>query len=301
MIANFDDFCLWMYVIVDDLWHHFAHHFRRPGPAPACSDSELITLVLVGECRGWDVETDLLNEWQRHRQLFPVLPSQSRLNRRRRQLQDAFNLIRQAVLTLLDVAQERQCAIDSLPIPVVAFHNVPASTGDWRAYGASFGKVPSKQQTIFGYKVQVLVTLGGVILDFTVAPAHAPDGQVGHTLLATHTDRDVVGDKAYLDAAMQAALACQNRVRLLTLPRRNQRQQVDRAIQRLLNGARQIIETVHGQLTEQFHIEVNHAHTFWGRCTRLYSKLTAHTLCIYLNRLLGNANFLQIKHLAFPN
>ncbi len=301
MIADFDDFCLWMYVIVDELWQQLAHHFRRPGPAPACSDSELITLVLVGECRGWDVETELLNEWQRHRDLFPILPSQSRLNRRRRQLQDAFNLIRQAVLTLLDVAHERQCAIDSLPVPVVAFHNVPASTGDWRAYGASFGKVPSKQQTIFGYKLQVLVTLGGVILDFTLAPAHAPDGQVGHALLAAHTDRDVVGDKAYLDAAMQAALARQNRVRLITLPRRNQRQQVDRTIERLLNGARQIIETVHGQLTEQFNIEVNHAHTFWGLCTRLYSKLTAHTLCIYLNRLLGNADFLQIKHVAFPN
>jgi hypothetical protein len=29
--------------------------------------------------------------------------------------------------------------------------------------------------------------------------------------------------------------------------------------------------------------------------------LTAHTLCIYLNRLLGNADFLQIKQVAFPN
>ncbi len=301
MIADFDDFCTWMYTIVDDIWQQIAPYFRRPGPAPACSDSELITVVLAGECRGWDVETELLNEWQRHRHLFPVLTSQSRLNRRRRQLQNAFNLIRQLVLPLLDVAQERQCAIDSLPVPVVAFHNVPASSGDWRAYGASFGKVPAKQQTIFGYKLQVLVTLSGVILDFTLAPAHVSDGQVGHELLAGHTVRDVVGDKAYLDAASQAELAQHNDLQLITLPRRNQRQQVDAATRRLLNGARQIIETVHGQLAEQFHIEVNHAHTFWGLCARLYSKLTAHTLCIYLNRLLGNADFLQIKHLAFPN
>jgi hypothetical protein len=32
----------------------------------------------------------------------------------------------------------------------------------------------------------------------------------------------------------------------------------------------------------------------------LESKLTAHTLCLYLNRLLGKANALQIKALAFP-
>ena len=42
-------------------------------------------------------------------------------------------------------------------------------------------------------------------------------------------------------------------------------------------------------------------HTFWGLCTRLISKLTAHTLCIYINRLLGKPDFLQIKALAFPN
>ncbi len=94
---------------------------------------------------------------------------------------------------------------------------------------------------------------------------------------------------------MQADLAKHNGLRLITLPRRNQRQQVDRVIQRLINGARQIIETVHGQLAEQFNIEVNHAHTFWGLCARLYSKLTAHTLCIYLNRLLGNADFLVLQ------
>ena len=41
--------------------------------------------------------------------------------------------------------------------------------------------------------------------------------------------------------------------------------------------------------------------TFWGLCTRLYSKLSAYTLCIYLNCILGNPDFLQIKSLAFPN
>ena len=37
-----------------------------------------------------------------------------------------------------------------------------------------------------------------------------------------------------------------------------------------------------------------------GLCTRLYAKLTAHTLCIYLNRLIGKPDFLRIKSLAFP-
>ena len=67
----------------------------------------------------------------------------------------------------------------------------------------------------------------------------------------------------------------------------------------MLNGARQIIETVNDQLKEQFQVEVNHAHTFPGLAARLHTKLAAHTLCLYLNRLLGGTDCLQIKTLAF--
>lgn len=151
MIENFDDFCLYMYYIVDELWRGVAERFKRPGPEPECSDSELMAMVIVGECRGWDVETELLSHFQEHRDLFPRQPSQSRFNRRRRALADGVNLIRQVALCLLDVAQDQQCTIDSLPIEVVQFHLVPGSTGDWAAHGATFGKVPSKKRTIFGY------------------------------------------------------------------------------------------------------------------------------------------------------
>jgi IS5 family transposase len=300
MLTSFEDFCTWMYVTVDDLWKPIAPLFHRPGPAPQCSDSELLAMALIGECRGWDLETDLLAHFRDYRSLFPVQPTQSRFNRRRRQLMRAFQLLRQLVLRLLDLAQDRQCVIDSLPVPVVHFHLVPGSTGDWDVQGAAFGKVTSKKQTIYGYKLHLLVAFSGVILDFHLAPANAPDLAVGVELLSAHTDLSVLGDKAYISAAEAAQLWQQRRIRLATLPRRNQKQQLPPAVARAINSARQIIETVNGQLTEQFHVETNHAHTFWGLCARLFTKLTAHTLCIYLNRLLGNPHWLRIKALAFP-
>jgi hypothetical protein len=55
-----------------------------------------------------------------------------------------------------------------------------------------------------------------------------------------------------------------------------------------------------GQIRPRSRGLCNHAHTFWGLCTRLYTKLTAHTLCVYINRLIGKPAFLQIKALAFP-
>ena len=177
----------------------------------------------------------------------------------------------------------------------------PQARGDWAEHGAAFGKVSSKKQTIYGYKLQVLVTLGGVILDFELAPANASDLTVGEEVLLNHTGLTVLGDKAYISEEVQAELRKQRGIHLLSLPRRNMRVQVPEVVCKMMNGARQIIETVNEQLTEQVNIEHNHAHSFWGLCTRLMTKLTAHTLCIYLNRLLGNADFLQIKHLAFPN
>src|SRR5260221_1023384 len=300
MIENFDDFCLWSYVIVDDVWQQIGPLFKRPGPKAECSDSELLTMALVGECREWDTETTMLSQWREHRDLFPHIPSQSRFNRRRRALIDAFNLIRQTVLSWLDLSQDGQATIDSVPVPTVKFHLVPGSTGDWATYGADFGKVSSKTITIFGFKLHLLVSLGGLILDFELAPASAADLTVGAQLLAQHTDLTVFGDKGYISAELARQLLRDNRLKLRALPRRNQANQPAKAVRRPLNAVRQIIETVNGQLTEQFNIQLNHVHTFAGLCTRLLTKLTAHTLCIYLNRLLGNPDFLQIKALAFP-
>ena len=300
MITQFDDFCLWAYVVIDDIWQQISLLYTHPGPRSRCSDSELITLAIVGECRGWDKETDLIQEWQAYRHLFPNLPERSRFNRRRRQLSQGINLVRKAILRVLDLGQDCQCLLDSVPVPVVKFHLVPGSTGDWKEHDARFGKVPSKKMTIFGYKLHLLLALNGTILDFELAPANATDLQVGEELLSTHSDLDVVGDKAYISAPAREALDERN-VHLLSVPRRNQKEQMPEAVQRLLNRVRQLIETVNGQLTEQFHIDINHAHSFWGLCTRLYSKLMAHTLCIYINRLLGKREYLQIKALAFPN
>jgi len=301
MIEEFDDFCLYMYVIVDAIWQEIEFMFRRPGPKPECSDSELLTMALVGECRGWDVETEMLSHWHEHRDLFPVIPSQSRFNRRRRYLHQAFNYIRRVILTRLDLSQDPYCVIDSLPVPAVQFHLVPSSTGDWQAYAAAFGKVPSKNDmTIFGYKLHLFMTLSGAILDFELAPANETDLSVGHDILSDHTDRLVLGDKAYISQWVADQLCTFNGIILLTLPRANQKKQVSQYFRHLFNRVRQIIETVNGQLTEQFNIEHNHAHSFLGLVTRLYAKLAAHTICVYINRLLERPNPLHIKSLAFP-
>ncbi len=98
MITNFDDFCTWAFVVIDDLYQAVKPALKHSGPPAACTDSELITLAIVGECKGWNCETELISEWHNYRHLFPVLPERSRFNRRWRNLMGVINLIRQISL-----------------------------------------------------------------------------------------------------------------------------------------------------------------------------------------------------------
>ncbi len=303
IVADFADFCLVMYTLVDDLWDALPAALKPRGEQSDCSNSELLTMVLVEECMGWDEETEAISQWQQHHDLFPHVPDRTRFNRRRRALTDAVTLIRQRLLTLLDDALDRQCVIDSLPVPVIGFHLVPgaASARYWRNEGADYGRVTTKKQTIFGYKLHLLVTLTGVIRTFSLAAASAHDVMVAPELLGEEWDRVVLGDKGYISAPLAQALREERQVTLVTPPRSNQRTQRDPAFTHVTNGMRQVIETINDQLEDQFRIGKNHARTIGGLCARLASKLTAHTLCTYINRLLGKADALQIKALAFPS
>lgn len=254
MITDFNDFVTWMYVLIDDIWQQIGHLYERPGPEPDCTNAELITMAIVGECREWDKETNLLGEWRNYTHLFPIQPERSRFNRRRRNLMGAINHIRRITLAVLDVAQDKQCVIDSLPTPVVKFHLVPSSTGDWDTHGAAYGRCATKKRTIYGYRLNLLVTVGGTILDFELMSANADERDAARDLLENKRDLTVIGDKGFVKAELARELLERCGIRLVTLPRANQKHQVSGEVRRLFNQVRQIIETVNGQLTEQFQL-----------------------------------------------
>jgi hypothetical protein len=302
MIPDFAELCLMLFVTIDDHYRALPLNLKPRGEQAGCSDSELLTMLVVSECMGWQRETEHVSHWARHRDLFPHQPERTRLNRRRRALIATLAALRCRVLTAFALAGDRQCVVDSLPVPVMGFHLVPGANnaGRWREWGADFGRVITKKQTIFGYKLHVLVTLGGVIRDYVLAPASAHDVAVAPELLGGHDDLVVLGDKGYLSAPLAETLHAERAVDLLTPPRRNALHPPPPGRVSLWNGLRQVVETVNAQLTEQFAIGRHGAHTFAGLGARLETKLMAHTLCLALNWQMGKAAWLQIKALAFP-
>lgn len=296
MIANSADLCTHVYVIVDDIWQTIRHEFRHPGPESEFSDSEVMTLAIVAELAEMDEEKAFLKYVRRnHSPLFPKLPHRTRYNRRRRQLAGAVNEIRHRVLWCLPVNLAAYWLIDSLPVPVVAFHRAP-QTRHWLGW-ADFGRVASKQQTMFGFKLHFLVTEQGFIVDFVLAAASHHDVTLAEQILMPYRNLVVIGDKGYIDALTRSLLLQRNSLAVLTPRRRNQEDQLPKTVARCLNQARQMIETIGAQLSGQFNIEVNKAKRMSGLLARLSAKLAAHTIGIYLNFLLGLPH-LNLKDLA---
>lgn len=307
-IHSFDDFCLWMYVMIDD-WYQQQSMPKRPGPRPStCSDSELLTLVLVGECVGWRRESELLSQWRQRGDLFPNLPSLSRLNRRRRQLADSLHGLQQWLLQRLDWADDGMLLLDSVPVSVVSRAYAPHASSDWRVHEASYGYSHTKRLPYFGYRLHLLVTYGGVILDWILTSPAVSDVTAAADLLC-HTlsplaGRLVLADKGYTSKPLREAVRAARAVRLVVLPKRGMHaaKSLPLPLRCRFAQVRQRIETVNSQLVQQFDVERNAAHSFYGFTARLRAKLVAHLCSVFCNFLSGASldHALHIKALVFP-
>lgn len=291
MIRDFVDLCTYVYVVTDEVYRRvIAPYDTRPGPRSGFSDSELLTVSIVAELVGLDAETRCLAYLRRnHPGLFPLLPERSRYNRRRRQLAEVTNRVRGAIMERLWrvlVAEGADlCAIDSVPVPAVGF---PHARHDHRWYGeAAYGRVASKKQTIYGFKLHLLISACGLVLDFALVAANEADGALAAQLLIDKAGLTVLGDKGYINGPLHQLLAARNAVAVLTPRRKNQREQLPTALTRAINHARQIIETVNSQPVGQCNLQRNHAKSVCGLATRIHAKLAAHTLGLYLNYCLG--------------
>ena len=291
MIADFADLCTHVYVLTDEAYRDVAAPYdTRPGPRSAFTDSELITLTITAELLGLDAETRLLAYVRRHHGArFPLLPERSRYNRRRRQLVEVTNRIRGAIMArlwrVLEAEGRDLAVIDSVPVPVVGYHH---AAGDHRWWGeADFGRVPSKKQRVYGFKLHLLISHSGLVLDFALAPANHNDGPLTAQLLEDKAGLTVLGDKGYINGPLQERLAARHDLTLLTPKRKNQLTQLPAALTQAINHFRQIIETVNSQLVGQFHLQRNRANSLFGLCARVQAKRAAHTIGLYLNYLLG--------------
>ena len=261
---------------------------RRPGPVPQLSDSEIVAIVLYQEIIGEPREDHFFR--LHHAQLLPFFPrlnERSRYNRRKRDLWSVILAIRCGVLVMLRASSHDTAVVDSAPVPVVGYKRDKTSSDFVGTAG--YGRCSSKALKYFGVKLHNLVTLTGVILDFILTSASPYDNQAVMELFEAQRGilREVLGDKAYNDQSLQDTLKQELGITLWAPRKDNQEPVGSKGYRKVRHRARLIVETVNAQLQEQLHLSKHYAKSTWGLFTRVAAKITAHTMGILINRLLG--------------
>lgn len=275
-----EDLLIILFCEVDD-WVRQYGLPTRPGPVPACSDSEVLTFALARELLGYDSERRfrrvLRDDWHH---LFPRIPAQSELNRRTRWLWGALEQLRQHYLVRLPRATEDWYAFDTTPLPVKHPSRV-RGPDQWCLPGglvARFGRCAAKALWFYGFRLAVLTPLiDPVPVGWALVSAAVNERDVLLALVDASTDRKVLADKGLRGKAIKQELAEQG-ILLLTPPTRRDRATMPTVLQRFIAAHRNRIEGTFTTEKDQLHLEHHRARTGWGLLTRLTAKLAAFTL-----------------------
>jgi hypothetical protein len=286
---SLEDLFIICFVIIDDLYKRFVPERvkHRPGIKPNLSDSEVITIVIVGELSGMDVEI----RWytfvrQLYRHLFPNLNERSRFNRRRRDLSRVINLLRARLSEILLDPDDPWRIIDSFPVEIANWGR--RSRVRVARDKGGFGIVQSKQVHFFGFRIHLLTTLEGLVDTFVLAPANASDLTLAPEVMEGMTDLLVLGDKIYSSPPLAEEMR-KSGIRMVALVNRQWHKPLPQKAEKLIKSVRQMIETVGSQMTRVLHLERNLAKSERGIETRIAGKLLSHTFGYFLNQLLGRS------------
>ena len=269
------------------------HRLRQRGFAPKLTDSEVITMEVVGEFLGLDTDVGIWKYFGRHwPSWFPKLGSRTTFAQQAANLWAVKQWLHQHLLIDLGAATDPIHLVDGCPLPVC----VLARARQCRLFpgAADFGYCAAKKQYYYGLHGHLMITFDGAITAWTVTPASGDEREALWDL--TDGVRGlVIGDKGYLRACLRAELATTG-IDLQTPLRANMADPRAPWIIQQLTRTRRLVETVIGQLTEQFHFEKIRARDVWHLTSRIARKILAHTLGIFMNRQIGRSD-LQLESL----
>lgn len=299
-MEDLDTFLTTLYVKVDDLCKE--HHLSlppRPGPAPALSCSEVITLSLVGQWAPFGSERGFYRFAQRHlKAAFPTLPDRSQFLR---QEHACVSLIEQIACLLAEQrpqqSEELYHILDATGVPV---RHIKRRGGGWLAGIADKGWC-SRISSYMGFHVLLAITPSGFLTGFGFSPASVHDTRLAETffgLCAYPSARlsspgqlarvPYVADQAFAAESLQRHWLSDYHAAVLTQPHnRKPVAEPSPRWRRWMHGIRQVIETVSGKLHLAFRLSTDRLHTLPGFRARLAAKVALHNFCCWLNSQLG--------------
>lgn len=253
---------------------------RTRGFAPHLSDSEVITMELVGEWCGYDGDEAIWEYFKRHwRAWFPRLGDRTTFVRQAANLWRLKQLLQERLVTDLGARTADCHIIDGFPIAVCKLARAPRSrilTAE-----ADYGYCAAKAEYYYGLKANLLIDLRGVVVGMTITAANVDERDSAYDLVSG-IEGLLLGDKGFIRPQFKADCEALG-IDLQTPLRQNMTEQRPGWWLQLLRRLRKRIETVISQLEQRFGLAKTRARDVWHLTNQVTRKLLAQTLGVWLN------------------
>ncbi len=172
---NLDDFIITCFCLIDEMVPMILkdQRLRARGPEPKLSDSEVITMEVVGSYLSLSQDKELFRYFQRHyTHFFPALKGLHRSTF----VRQSANLwaIKERLWCWLrdEMISYDGCMsiVDSVPVPICRFARAPWCIR-FRCQ-ASYGKDHADRQTFYGFRLHAQLSWPGLLTRLFLAPAN---------------------------------------------------------------------------------------------------------------------------------
>lgn len=304
-----EDLFITVFVFIDDFFKvrfQSSNIIRRsPNHDPAFTDTEVITVQIVGELLGIDSQRAWINLIHKNwKYLFPQLPERTRFGRRVRKLYFVFGLIQKNLGYLTDANLDRYYIVDSFPLTLCNIKRLSSSRCPFEYY-ATVCKNVSKGNYYYGMKVHLATDLRGIPRFVFLTPAHVSDVATLEMMIdeiyMCHNSPlppILIGDKGYVGEEKGTRMLEQNGIQVIPIQRNYDKDQGETALNSMIKKTRKIIETTISLLVDQFNMAKTRTRSVHGLATAIVAKTVALTSCCLMN-LMNNEPALQVKQIVF--
>jgi len=295
-VVDPETFLTELYVQVDILCKAQPPAPVRPGPAPALSPSEVVTLAIHGQWMRYASEAAFYRHADlRLRPLFPTLPSRPQFNRAIR--------AHHATIAAVALALGADLATDDHAFEVVDGTGLVTRNAKRRGAGWLWGQADIGKCTRLGWyegvRLLVTTTPEGAITGWGIGPASTNDRILADTFFAARTVPQPglpgvgspISDCSVADMGF-SGVACHRRWEaddavVVSAPQTGSTRAWSKPWKRWLAGIRQIIESVNDRLLFVCGLDRERPHAMSGLLARLAAAVGLHNFCGWLNRKHG--------------
>lgn len=282
LAVDLNTFIVAVFCLIDDRIKD--RRIRRRGPAPKLSDSEVLTMEIVGEFLGIDTDKAIFLFFRRHyAEWFPALCTVHRTTFAR-QAANLWAIKEMLWKHLLGRVRfdARVSLIDSFPVPTC--HFARAYRCRRLAEESAFGYDEMSKQTFYGLRAHLRVCWPGIVVEMDLAPANVHDLRLAEELLEGAQEGWVLGDRNYWSPELAERLG-EEGLSLLA-PYKSKKREGKRWPSWLVRKRRRI-ETVISQITERYRAKRVWARDRWHLTSRWLRKVLSHTMAVYFCQQIG--------------